>query len=111
MDERRSKERLEVCLEALWDATGNRTARITDLSEGGCFVDAMGEALAGERLTFYIQLPDGKWLELSGEVAYHMRPVGFGMRFVDLTDEQLEQLRWFIEYLKKPHDRIRAVLR
>jgi hypothetical protein len=111
MNERRNKERLDVSLEAVWDGTGNRTARITDLSEGGCFVDAMGEALVGEVLTFHIQLPDGNWLELTGEVAQHMRPVGFGMHFVNLTDEQREQLRSFLEYLKKPHDRIRAVLR
>lgn len=109
MDERRSKERLEVCLDAVWD--GSRTVRIVDLSEGGCFVDAIGEALVGELLTFQVQLPNGDWLELTGEVAHHMRPVGFGMRFVEMTDEQREQLRSFLEYLKKPHDRVRAVLR
>jgi len=40
-----------------------------------------------------------------------MRPVGFGMRFVEITDEQREQLRSYIDYLKKTHDRVRAVLR
>lgn len=109
MDERRSQERLEVCLDAVWD--GNRTVRITDLSEGGCFVDAIGDTLVGELLTFQIQLPDGNWLALTGQVAHFMRPVGFGLRFVELTDEQREQLLSFIEYLKKPHDRVRAVLR
>jgi len=109
MNERRSEERLEVSLEAVWD--GSRMVRITDLSEGGCFVDAIGEALVGELLTFQIQLPDGNWLELTGEVAHFMRPVGFGMRFVELTGEQREQLLSFIEHLKKPHERIRAVLR
>jgi hypothetical protein len=109
MNERRSEERLEVSLDAVWD--GSRMVRITDLSEGGCFVDAIGEALVGELLTFQIQLPDGNWLELTGEVAHFMRPVGFGMRFVELTAEQREQLLSFIEYLKKPHERIRAVLR
>ena len=109
MDERRSQERLEVCLDAVWD--GNRTVRITDLSEGGCFVDAIGDTLVGELLTFQIQLPDGNWLALTGQVAHFMRPVGFGLRFVELTDEQREHLLSFIEYLKKPHDQVRAVLR
>ena len=111
MNDRRSQERLDVSLEAVWDGSGSRTARITDLSEGGCFVDTTGEAHTGERLAFHIQLPDGNWLDLSGEVAHQMRPVGFGLRFVDLSDEQREQLRLFLEYLKKPHEPVRAVLR
>jgi len=111
MNDRRNQERLEVSLEAVWDGSGNRSARITDLSEGGCFVDTIGEAYTGELLTFRFQLPDGNWLELAGEVAHQMRPVGFGLRFVDLSDEQLEQLRQFLEYLKTPHAPVRAELR
>jgi len=111
MDERRSEQRLEVCLDAVWDGHGNRPARITDVSEGGCFVDTSGEAAIGELLTFRVDLPDGKPLELTGEVAHHMRPVGFGLRFVEMTDEQREQLLSFIEYLKKSHGEVRAVLR
>ena len=111
MDDRRSEKRLEVCLDAVWDGHGNRPARITDLSEGGCFVDTTGEAYIGEVLTFHVEIPDGKSLELTGEVAHHMRPVGFGLRFVDMTDEQRELLLSFIEYLNKPHDQIRATLR
>jgi PilZ domain len=111
MKDRRSQERLEVCLDAVWDGSGSRSARIADLSEGGCFVDTIGEAYTGELLTFHIQLPDGNWLDLKGEVAHQMRPVGFGLRFVELSDEQREQLRQFLEFLKKPHDPVRAVLR
>jgi hypothetical protein len=111
MDERRSQKRVDVSLDAVWDGHGNRPARITDLSEGGCFVDTTGEALIGERLTFQVRLPDGNCLELTGEVAHYMRPVGFGLRFIDLSDEQREQLLSFLEYLKGPHDPIAAVLR
>ena len=111
MNDRRSQERLEVCLEAVWDGSGNRSARITDLSEGGCYVDTTGETLTGELLNFRVQLPNGNWLELTGEVAHQMRTVGFGLRFVELSDEQREQLRQFIEYLKRPHEPVRAVLR
>jgi PilZ domain len=111
MSERRNKERLEVCLEAVWGGGGNRPARIVDLSEGGCFVDSMSEACIGELLTLHVKLPTGAWLELTGEVAHQLRPVGFGLRFVELSDEQREQLRLFLEYLKKPHEPVRAVLR
>jgi Tfp pilus assembly protein PilZ len=98
MDDRRNQERVEVSLETVWDGTGSSKclARITDLSEGGCFVDTTGEALIGERLTVRIQLPDGGFLELTGEVAHESRPIGFGLRFVDLSEEQAEQLRLFL---------------
>ena len=111
MNDRRSQERLEVSLDTVWDGHGNRPARITDLSAGGCFVDTTGEAVAGEMLTFRVQLPDGNWLELTGEVAHQMRPVGFGLRFVELSEEQREQLLQFLEYLKQPHEPVRAELR
>jgi hypothetical protein len=111
MNERRNKERLDVSLDAVWDGHGNRPARITDLSEGGCFVDTTGEALIGERLTFRVELPDGNALELTGEVAHYMRPVGFGLRFIELSDEQREQLLSFLDYLKDPHDPVTATLR
>jgi|SRR5215213_9262537 len=97
MDERRSEERLEVSLDAVWDGRrGNYTARVIDLSEGGCFVDTLGEASVGELLTLKVQLQGSTWLELTGEVAHHLGTVGFGLRFVNLSDEQMEQLRSFL---------------
>jgi len=111
MNDRRSEERLQVCLDAVWGGTFNRPARITDLSEGGCFVDAVVDTYIGEKLTFRVPLPDGAWLELTGEVAHHFPTVGFGLRFIDLTDEQCQQLRSFISYLKGPHDPVTAILR
>lgn len=103
MDERRSGKRWDVSLDAVWDGkSGNYTARITDLSEGGCYMDSLSEVTVGERLMLRLSLPSGEWLELSGEVAHHTPPVGFGVRFVDLSAEQLQSLRSFIEYLKDP---------
>jgi hypothetical protein len=62
------------------------------LSEGGCYVDTMGQAHIGEVLAFKLQLPDGEWLALRGEVAHQTPPLGFGLRFVTLSDEQREKL-------------------
>jgi Tfp pilus assembly protein PilZ len=101
MDERRSRKRWDVSLDAVWDGkSGNYTARITDLSDGGCYMDSLSEVTIGEVLTLKLNLPNGEWLELTGKVAHHTPPVGFGVRFVDLSDEQLESLRNFIEQLK-----------
>ena len=94
MSERRNEKRLEVCLDAVWDGnSGNHPARVTDLSEGGCYIDSLGESQVGEVLNLKLQLQNGDWLELSGEVAHQMPPMGFGVRFVDLNSEQLEKLR------------------
>jgi hypothetical protein len=97
MNNRRRDDRLEVCLDAAWDGkSGNYTARVTDLSEGGCYLDTLGEANVGEILSFKVQAPTGEWLELTGEVAHETPPLGFGVRFVSLSDEQLENLRSLI---------------
>jgi hypothetical protein len=94
MSDRRSEKRLEVCLDAVWDGnSGKHPARVTDLSEGGCYVDSLGESQVGEVLNIKLQLQNGERLELSGEVAHQMPPMGFGVRFVNLNSEQLEKLR------------------
>jgi PilZ domain-containing protein len=99
MSDRRSEKRLDVCLDAVWDGkSGNHSARVTDLSEGGCYVDTLGEATTGEILKLKLQLPDGAWMDLTGEVAHQNPPLGFGMRFIDLSGEQLEVLHSVINH-------------
>jgi len=111
MSDRRRETRLEVCLDAVWDGkSGNYTARVTDLSEGGCYVDTLGEAAPGEIIHFKLQMTDGSWLELAGTVAHTTPPLGFGLRFVDPTDEQIEKLRSLIALLQGPHGPVSAIL-
>ena len=100
MSDRRTEKRWDVCLDAVWDGkSGNYQARVTDLSEGGCYVDSLGEAQVGEVIVFKLQLPEGEWLELTGEVAHQTPPLGFGLRFIDLTDDQHERLRALLDQL------------
>ena len=111
MSERRREGRWDVCLDAVWDGeSGNYTARVTDLSEGGCYVDTMGEARVGEILNFKLQLPAGEWLALSGEVAHQNAPLGFGLRFVNLAEQQAETLRSLVTDLEGPPDSINPLL-
>ena len=93
MDDRRSRPRLSVHLDAVWDGGEERhSARITDLSEGGCYLDTVGEVMAGEIVAFRVLLPDDDWLYLEGEVRHHRHGMGFGVRFIDLNEEQTEKL-------------------
>jgi len=93
MDDRRSKPRLSVNLDAVWHGGEERhSAQITDLSEGGCYLDTVGEVMAGEIVAFRVLFPDGDWLYLEGEVRHHKHGRGFGVQFVDLNEEQLTNL-------------------
>lgn len=102
MGERRTEDRWEVCLDAVWDGKSGNSARVTDLSEGGCYIDSICEASVGEVLQVKLHLPNGEWLELAGEVAHRTPPLGFGIRFVNLTPEQINRLRSIISQLKRP---------
>lgn len=96
MDDRRSKQRLTVGLDAMWDSlTQAHHARVTNLSEGGCYLDSVGEVRRGEIVGFRVLLPDQDWLYLEGEVRHH-DTAGFGVKFVDLNEEQTEKLSWLL---------------
>jgi hypothetical protein len=101
MDERRSKPRLSVSIDAVWDGpVEKQSARVTDLSEDGCYLDTVGEVMSGEIVAFRILLPDDDWLYLEGEVRHHRHGFGFGVRFVDMNEEQTDKLRWLLRLAK-----------
>jgi len=93
MDDRRSKFRLSVHLDAVWHGGEEKhSARVTDLSEGGCYLDTVGQVMVGEIVAFRVLLPDDDWLYLEGEVRHHRHGLGFGVQFVELNEEQTENL-------------------
>jgi PilZ domain len=97
MDERRSRPRLSVNLEAVWDSeSDNHPALITDLSLGGCYLNTVGETRTGETVGFRVLLPDGDWLYVQGEVRHHTAGRGFGVQFADLAEEQQEKIEWLL---------------
>ena len=98
MQDRREKPRFRLSLDAMWDSsTQAHSARITDLSEGGCFLDSVGEVRTGEIVGFRVLLPDQDWLYLEGEVRHYTAGRGFGVKFVDLNEEQTEKLHWLLK--------------
>ncbi len=88
--DRRSKPRLSVSLDASWDR--EHPAKITNLSEGGCYLDTVGEVMRGEIVGFRVLLPDGDFLYVEGEVRHYTPGKGFGVQFVELNDEQQRNL-------------------
>ena len=111
MSDRRRDKRWTANLDAVWDGrSGNFTARVSDLSEGGCYIDSLNQAHVGEVLNLTLQLPDGDSLQLTGEVAHQTPPLGFGLRFVDLTEEQFKKLCSLIEHLERTHEPVSAIM-
>lgn len=97
MADRRTKPRLSINLGAEWESAGEtRSARITNLSEGGCYLDSVGDVRRGEIVGFRVLLPDDDWLYLEGEVRHHSAGEGFGVQFVELNEEQEAKLKALI---------------
>ena len=94
MKENRTETRFDICLTARWQGSAtSHNIRISDLSQGGCYVDTIAEVTVGETLFLQILMPDGEWFELQGVVAHHTPRLGFGVRFVNLDEKQHHQIR------------------
>jgi hypothetical protein len=97
MEDRREEIRKELTLDVRWEGgSGRYTARISDLSLGGCYLDTLGQVAVGEIIGLEIKLPSGEWLPLRGTVAFHHPGLGFSICFTFLTDEEQYQLSQLI---------------
>jgi hypothetical protein len=68
-------------------SSGKRSARISDISPGGCYIDTIAQVPAGEPVSLRISAADGETMEFRGKVAYILERFGFGVEFKDMTDE------------------------
>lgn len=97
--ERRVAERVSVSLEAIWEGmSGRRESRITDLSLHGCFLESCAQTSVGEQIRFLLKTPTDRWLELTGEVAFYQPMVGFGMKFLNISEQDEAMLKQLIEF-------------
>jgi PilZ domain len=84
--------RIETILES---ASGRREVRISDVGPGGCYIESITHVHQGETVSFDIVISPEQQIKFSGEVAYIFPGSGFGVKFMDMTDEK----RDFIEHL------------
>jgi PilZ domain-containing protein len=67
--------------------------RIYDLSEGGCFINALHEtATNGQRMDLKIQLPFEGWINVKAVALYTRPEFRFAVRFVDLPGHTRERI-------------------
>jgi hypothetical protein len=107
-DEKRKHTRLPVVVEVRWEGgTRSSSARTTDISEGGCFVDTMSHAPVGATINFRLITPDGDWIEVEGEVIYELSRTGFGVRFTKISDSDRERLKALLSEERQEQDKWR----
>ena len=99
--ERRKDERISVSLEAKFFGGAQGGARISDISLGGCYVETIAYFNAGDVIDVEIKMPNGTWLSLKGKISYTHPSMGFGMRFHDLSQYELDVLSGLMDYEKQ----------
>lgn len=92
--ENREDERKEFSADVVLEfASGEYQARISDISLGGCYVDAIASVAEGEPISITITLSREKSQRYHGKVAYVLPGFGFGMCFSDLNEENTDFLQ------------------
>ena len=86
--ERRAHHRVTTKLTVLWEGLLiNNCALMTDVSAGGCYINSVGRVSLDEHVRVDTLVSQAH-LHLEGSVAHREWPLGFGLRFANLTDEK-----------------------
>lgn len=81
-------------------SSGRRIARISDISRGGCYIDTIAVVPVGEPLNINISTSSGIAMRFPGKVAYILDGFGFGVEFLELTDERREFLNMILSSVR-----------
>ena len=81
--ERRSSRRYKVSFRVRWgrEESDEFAAEVTDLGEGGCFVESGEEVREGDLVRLRLDVPGHGDLTVWGNVVFRDRDAGFGVRF------------------------------
>lgn len=86
--ERRQHERLNIYLRVRWEGLfGSYEGTLSDISAGGCFILSEKQTSLRELIRLEVELHDGEWLKVWGEVTNQFPGVGFGVRYTELDGE------------------------
>ena len=86
--ERRRHERLSVYLKVRWEGLlGSYKGMLSDISAGGCFILADEPVTLKELIRLEIQLHTGEWIKVWAEVSNTFPPVGFGVMYTEVEDD------------------------
>lgn len=99
--DRRAKERFSVNIDVEWEGFSEKQkGTISDFSVTGCFVLCSGDVENGDYVKIWFPLTNGSKIEFWGEVVNHVFEIGFGIKFIKLTEAQKEFLEVFVDTLR-----------
>ncbi|HEX2271738.1 MAG TPA: PilZ domain-containing protein [Pyrinomonadaceae bacterium] len=99
MQEQRKDERVPLRLEVQWNAFETSSRDVTsDVSLSGCYVESLNPVTVGEVVTLGLRLPFGTTLPVRCEVRYHQPTIGFGLKFLNLSNYQRACLEGLLAY-------------
>jgi len=83
-----------VSFDVVWQGSaGKQDARMSEISMEGCFIDSITQGRTlGDLVEFKVHLPSGPWVSLQGELVNEDYPIGFGLRFQGLNDDDKRML-------------------
>jgi hypothetical protein len=86
--ERRRHERIQIYLRVRWEGLfGCYEGTLSDISAGGCFVLSESQTTLRELIRLEVELHDGEWVKVWGEVTNQFPGVGFGVRYTEVDGE------------------------
>lgn len=86
--ERRQHERLTIYLRVRWEGLfGCYDGTLSDISVGGCFILSERQTTLRELIRLEVELHDGEWVKVWGEVTNQFPGVGFGVRYTEVDGE------------------------
>jgi len=86
--ERRRHERINIYLRVRWEGLfGCYEGTLSDISAGGCFILSEKQATMRELIRLEVELHDGEWVKVWGEVTNQFPGVGFGVRYTEVDGE------------------------
>ncbi len=98
MSERRKHKRFSFIEDVIVD--GSKRCTSSDISEGGIYISAIQAFEEGAVMDVTIPFGKGQ-LKVKGEVRHFQHGIGMGIMFVDLSDEQKEQIHEIVGTLAK----------
>ena len=109
-DEKRKESAIRVQrpVEATYSADSPPVqARIEDISETGCFIDAHHPPPIGTQIRLHFALPEdpsGESILCAARVVWMQPNVGMGVEFLDLPQETRDRIRFFVASVYFGHD-------
>ena len=98
MEERREVQRVPVSLEARWKGfSGRGTAQVSNFSTVGCYLETLENIANREVVEVEIRMPSGEWLRLMAQVIHRIPQGGFGLFFVEVSEEMRRFIGQIVE--------------